>query len=355
MVGCIMTRQAVSGAFGRPSQNVMRLPPVWLGQSEIENTTNILWAIAGRPQRGKLHSMNKDISSRRTFLLGSVGLAAIKYARAESLQTLTAGQVIERIKANVGIPWRAQTVDNIIAGTSDIPVKGIATTMMATLDVVKRAAAAGRNMVITHESTFFSHQDRTDNLQQDATYQYKLEFLNKNRMVVFHFHDHWHGRKPADGVAVGMMRELGWEKFADPQNPKSFTFSEMPLARLAQELETKLKIRTMRVVGDPKLPVKRALASWGNCSLMPGVPFISRPDVDVLIIGETNEWELVEYAQDLISSGQKKALIVLGHVVSEQAGMKYCAEWLKGFINEVPIEFIATVEPFWRPDKPISN
>ena len=63
----------------------------------------------------------------------------------------------------------------------------------------------------------------------------------------------------------------------------------------------------------------------------------------------------MEYAQDAIASGQKKALIVLGHVVSEQAGMKYCAEWLKGFVNEVPIEFIAAAEPFWRPDKPVNS
>lgn len=265
-------------------------------------------------------------------------------------EVITAGQIIERIKANVGIPWRAQTVDNIIAGSAETPVKGIATTMMATLDVVKRAAAAGRNMIITHESTFFSHQDRVEQFQQDATYLYKLDFLNKSNMVIFHFHDHWHGRKPADGVAVGMMRELGWEKYADPQNPRSFTFPGMPLTSLAKELETKLKIRTMRVVGDRNLPVRRALASWGNCSLMPGVPFISQPGVDVLIIGETHEWELVEYVQDAISSGQQKALIVLGHVVSEQAGMKYCAEWLKGFIPEVPIEFIPAAEPFWRPD-----
>jgi hypothetical protein len=33
--------------------------------------------------------------------------------------------------------------------------------------------------------------------------------------------------------------------------------------------------------------------------------------------------------------------------------MKYCAEWLKEFIKEVPIEFIAAEEPFWRPDKPV--
>jgi putative NIF3 family GTP cyclohydrolase 1 type 2 len=291
-------------------------------------------------------------SSRRTFLLGSLGLAATRFVRPQVAQPITAGQVIERIKANVGIPWRAQTVDNIIAGSAETSVKGIATTMMATLDVVRRAAAAGKNMVITHESTFFSHQDRIDQIQQDPTYQFKLDFLNKNNMVVFHFHDHWHGRKPTDGIATGMIRELGWEKYVDPQNFRLFTFPETPLARFAQDMETKLKIRTMRVVGDPKLPVKRAIASWGNVSLVPGVPFFSRQDIDVLILGETHEWELVEYVQDAIASGQKKALIDLGHVVSEQAGMKFCAEWLREFVKEVPIEFIAAAEPFWRPDRP---
>lgn len=281
-----------------------------------------------------------------------MGLAAAQVARPQAAQTITAGQVIERIKANVGIPWRAQTVDNIIAGNAQMPIKGIATTMMATLDVVRRAAANGRNMVITHESTFFSHQDRTDQIQQDPTYQFKLDFLNRNNMVVFHFHDHWHGRRP-DGIATGMMKELGWEKNADPQNPRLFHFPGIPLARFARDMETRLKIRTMRVVGNPKLPVRRVLASWGNVSLMPGIPFLAQPDVDVLVLGETHEWELVEYAQDAIASGKNKALIVLGHVVSEQAGMKYCAEWLKGFVKEVPIEFIAAPEPFWRPDRPV--
>ena len=82
--------------------------------------------------------MNNYDVSRRTFLVASIGLAAKGLVRAQTTQPLTAGQVIDRIKANVGIPWRAQTVDNIIAGTAETPVKGIATTMMATLDVVKR-------------------------------------------------------------------------------------------------------------------------------------------------------------------------------------------------------------------------
>jgi len=87
-------------------------------------------------------------------------------------------------------------------------------------------------------------------------------------------------------------------------------------------------------------------------SSVPGIPLLARPDVDVLVVEETREWELVKYAQEAISAGKKKALILLGHVVSEQAGMKYCAECLKSFSREVPIDFIPATEPFWSPSNP---
>jgi putative NIF3 family GTP cyclohydrolase 1 type 2 len=72
-------------------------------------------------------------------------------------------------------------------------------------------------------------------------------------------------------------------------------------------------------------------------------------NVDVLVIGETREWETVEYARDALQQGRKKALIVLGHAASEEGGMRYCAQWIAGFVKEVPVEFIAAGEPFWAP------
>jgi len=277
-----------------------------------------------------------------------LGLVSANALQAQTpAATLTVGEVIARIKKNVGIPWMEQTVDNLIAGSAETPVKGIATTMMATLDVMQRAAAAGRNMVITHESTFYSHQDTLDQLKNDPVYLYKTEFIRKNGMASFHFHDHWHRRSP-DGIAVGMARDLGWDKYADPANPRLFTMPQISLARLAQDMRARLNIRTMRVIGDPQLPVSRVNASWGYVGQ--GINLAARADTDLFICGETREWELVEYVQDMIASGRKKAMIVMGHVVSEQSGMKYCAEWLKPFIPEVPIEFIAASEPFWTPD-----
>lgn len=75
---------------------------------------------------------------------------------------LTARQVIERIQAHVGVPWHKETVDTFKAGDPETRVTGIATTMMATYDVLVRSAAAGKNLIITHEPTFYSHLDHTD-------------------------------------------------------------------------------------------------------------------------------------------------------------------------------------------------
>jgi putative NIF3 family GTP cyclohydrolase 1 type 2 len=288
--------------------------------------------------------MTKIEITRRHMMAAGAGLVTAQAQNAGPV--LTAGEVIERIKKNVGIPWMAQTVDNLIAGSPDTPVKGIATTMMATLDVMQRAAAAGRNMVITHESTFYSHQDTLDALKNDPVYLYKTDFIRKNAMLSFHFHDHWH-RRAQDGIAFGMARELGWDRYVDANNQRLFILPPSPLAKLAKDMQTKLNIRTMRVIGDPQLPVSRVNASWGYVGQ--GMSLAGRADTDLFVCGETREWELVEYVQDMIASGRKKAMIVMGHVVSEQSGMKYCAEWLKTFIPEVPIEFIAAAEPFWTP------
>src|SRR5258706_7895828 len=125
--------------------------------------------------------MKSNHMSRRNLFVSGAGLAAAALAQ-DTKSALTAAQAIDRIKSNIGIPWGAQTVDNVISGDPETPVKGIATTMMATLDVIQRSAAAGKNMVITHEPTFYSHQDTIDQLKEDATYQFKLDFIRKNNM-----------------------------------------------------------------------------------------------------------------------------------------------------------------------------
>jgi putative NIF3 family GTP cyclohydrolase 1 type 2 len=176
-----------------------------------------------------------------------------------------------------------------------------------------------------------------------------LDYCKQYDVAILHFHDHWHRRQP-DGIAQGMVEQLGWQKnVVDRANPARLAFPGTTLAALAREIQTKLGATTLRVVGDPNLPVRNVQTNWGYTGREGGIKVIQQPDVDLLICGETREWELVEYVQDCIVAGQKKAMIVVGHVLSEQGGMILCASWLRTFITEVPIQFVPAPEPFWNP------
>ncbi len=76
---------------------------------------------------------------------------------------------------------------------------------------------------------------------------------------------------------------------------------------------------------------------------------LERGDVEVAIIGEVPEWETVEYVDDAHAAGMHKGLIMLTHIPSEQAGMEECTAWMKRFVTEVPVEFVAAKQPFWEP------
>jgi len=292
--------------------------------------------------------------TRRDFVAAGSALLSTM-AMGQSTSKLTAGEVISRIKKQVAIPWREQTVDNLLTADESTPVMGIATTMMATFEVVERAAAAGKNMIVTHETPFYLHQDHTDDIKDDPTLRNKLNFCKQHDVALFHFHDHWHARRP-DGIAQGMVQQLGWGKnVIDPADPKKLAFDGISLENLSQQMQHKLNARTIRVVGDPALPVRKVQTSWGYVGREPGIKIIADPGVEVLICGETREWELVEYVQDSITAGNKKGLIVIGHVLSEQGGMMLCADWLRSFIPEVPIQFVPATEPFWNPDHPVKT
>src|SRR4051812_47018996 len=100
---------------------------------------------------------NRDIS-RRQFaqVAGTVAAARIPVRGATAL---TAQAVAERLQSALGGDWAASATDGFKAGDPNTPVKGIATTAMATMDVLKRASRAGSNLIITYEPTFFGRQD----------------------------------------------------------------------------------------------------------------------------------------------------------------------------------------------------
>jgi putative NIF3 family GTP cyclohydrolase 1 type 2 len=167
-------------------------------------------------------------------------------------------------------------------------------------------------------------------------------------MVIWRFHDHWHRRNP-DGIEAGMIHALGWEKYQSPENQYLFTLPETTLDKLAADVAKRLDAPSLRVVGNPQMKATKIALSPGAAGFVRESHALEMGNVQVLLVGETREWETVEYAADAVTEGKNKALIVIGHIPSEQAGMEECTRWLKTFVNNVPVQFVPAKQPFWLP------
>src|SRR3954449_13471584 len=98
--------------------------------------------------------------SRREFVAGAVTVPLLldqAFARAGA--ALTAQQIVDRVKRQIGVDWTSDDVDTFKAGDPSTVVTGVVTTSMATLEVLQRAVQAGANLVITASPTFYSRAD----------------------------------------------------------------------------------------------------------------------------------------------------------------------------------------------------
>ena len=262
---------------------------------------------------------------------------------------LTAAEVVGRIKANLGTPWRDTTYrDTFKFGGPEAEVKGIATTVFCSLGVVQRAAAAGLNMIIPHEDTYWNDRDDVSIVSADPLYKAKIDFMQRHGIVVFRIHDHMHAQRP-DFTYVGVARALGLEaRLETASQSHRFTVPETTLGAFASQVAKRLGALAIRVVGDPAAKVSRIQIGVGYAT-----PPINRADVDVVVSGEQQEadgaFDSPEYVLDAASLGIPKGWIMLGHAVSEEQGMLEMAQWVKSFTPEVPVQLVEAGEPFWAP------
>jgi len=268
-----------------------------------------------------------------------------------SAQSLTAAEAIARIQKHYAATLPANTVDTVKAGDPSTPVTGIAATFLDTMQVLREADRLGLNLVITHEPTFYNHLDDATFFADDPVYREKLAFIQQHHMVVFRFHDQMHEVVP-DPVAVGLVHAMGWQSYMDGGSPWRLTIPRTTLLVLSRELARKLNAPTLRVVGNPDLPITHVALLPGAAGSQKQIVALRSDDVEVLLAGEVPEWETVEYVRDASAQGRHKALILLGHAISEEAGMKQCASDLRALFPNVKVQFVPAGQPTWNPDHP---
>jgi putative NIF3 family GTP cyclohydrolase 1 type 2 len=258
---------------------------------------------------------------------------------------LSIKEAIDRIIAAITQEPYASTVDTVKSGDPSIPLSGIVTTMFATLDVIRKAAALKANLIIAHEPTFYNHTDDTGWLEDHDVFRFKRDLLATHNIVVWRFHDYWHANKP-DGIRQGVLAAVQWEKYQRKDVPSLLRIPAMSLREIAIHFKKQLGITSLRTIGD-------LAQRCETVGLLPGAPggrsqmmFTREHTPDVLITGELQEWETSEYYRDLASMGRKQSLIVLGHSVSEEPGMRWLVDWLKPKFPGTAITHLPSGDPF---------
>jgi putative NIF3 family GTP cyclohydrolase 1 type 2 len=259
--------------------------------------------------------------------------------------SLTAQQIAERIRTRLAVSPPPHSADGIAAGDPSAVITGIATTFVPTFEVLRRAADAGRNLIVTHESPYWNRNPTA--LSDDPLSHAKQQFIDAHKLVIYRLRESWQARalnEKSDGQLDGLAKALGWDQHR--ADGIYFRLPATTLLALARDIASRLKIHAARVIGDPRTSVSKVALTHGQISTPDLAKVLREPDVDAVVIGEPVEWEASPYFQDVIASGQKKGLIAIGLEASEEPGSGEVAAWLKSFISEVPVEWIPAGEPF---------
>ncbi|MDR6940786.1 Nif3-like dinuclear metal center hexameric protein [Mucilaginibacter pocheonensis] len=240
---------------------------------------------------------------------------------------LTVGDIMDLFINQVPGGPLSSTVDTLKAGSRDIKVTGIVTTMFATIEVIKKTIALGANFIIAHEPTFYNHADETSWLADDEVYQYKANLLKQHNIAVWRNHDYIHRLNP-DGVRMGLLKQLNWLSYYNSDAGSILMLPATSLSSLIGYLKQKLTINKVRYIGSPEQSCKKILLMPGAAGGTRQIQAMSKEKPDVLICGEIQEWETAEYVRDAQSKGEKLSLIVLGHIASEEPGSEFMATWL---------------------------
>jgi putative NIF3 family GTP cyclohydrolase 1 type 2 len=259
--------------------------------------------------------------------------------RISSGPDIIVGQVIDQFISEVPGGKLKETVDTLKAGSLDMKVTGIVTTMFATVEVIKKTIALGANFIIAHEPTFYSHTDTTVWLEKDTTYEYKMNLLKENNITVWRCHDYIHRMTP-DPVTMGVLKQMNWEDKMINKNPNLIQLTNQNLKDIIFSLKSKMGVDELRYIGSLTEQTNKILFIPGAAGSTTHIAALKMYKPDVLICGEVEEWTTVEYIRDTRSRGENVSLILLGHIASEAPSATFILNWAKERYPNLLVKYI---------------
>lgn len=279
---------------------------------------------------------------------------------------MTGWELNQILNAALGHQMSTAMWEGFCAGNTHWPVRGVVVCYAPTLEVLRRAAAEGKTLIVTREHPFYMHgglnypyltEGLEAALKDDPIVQAKKEIIAANKMMIYRMSTAWDNFRP-QAQSAALAKALG----LTPITPQPVARSRgvicsappTPLAVLAQTAYAKLKARAPRIVGDPKATVTRVAVQSGETDPKRGLAdLIADPKIDGVIVGGGGVIDEVDgaigYFQDVVGSGRKIAMLAVGYGPSEEPGGAEVARWMRTVLPDLAIDWWPVPDPSWIP------
>ncbi|HIJ74231.1 MAG TPA: hypothetical protein HPP83_09040 [Candidatus Hydrogenedentes bacterium] len=241
-------------------------------------------------------------------------------------------------------PWvdRERTVDTVKTGDPKRPVKKAGVCWYASIETIRAAHAAGCDLLICHEPTFWQHETPEGRWRDREPGLTKKKFLEETGMVVLRAHDTW-DQWPKIGIRDSWAAWLGLDKRVyESKGHRLHAIYEIPeqtLRQFAQYVARKigpLGEDSVQVMGDPERKVSRPAVGVG-CAGPDESVVDAGADVLIVCFDGAPYWAVRERLHEYGA-----AIITLEHGTTEMPGME---NMCKHFAEKFPeIEFVYLAE-----------
>lgn len=226
-------------------------------------------------------------------------------------------------------------------------VKKIAVGWMSYFDSLRHADELGCNLFITHEPTYYNHQDRDASVFDFEIARRKREFIRQTGMAIIRCHDVWDrvadiGIRDAWAGFLGFENEIITDDEGDPSQGRPYcgVYQIEPLT--ARELARKIADKTaefgqgtVQLIGPENKRVSRAAVGTG--AITPFRQMFDDLQADVAVCSDDgfSYWRDGSMAIDM-----EYPVIIVNHACTEEIGMRKLAERLAVVFPQVEVRHI---------------
>lgn len=245
-------------------------------------------------------------------------------------------------------PWidPKKTLDKIIIGNPNKTIKKILVSWMSTQSAIEYAVSNGFDMLISHECTFWIHENEVENLDKWGTLfekheaaSKKRQYISDNDLVILRNHDVW-DTYPKYGIPWSLAKYLGITNSPvctnDDNMQHRYDVKPVSVSALAKNIAQKTKLlgeETIQVFGNMDAVVSKVGIGTGcGCK----IDVFKELGCDVSLVCDDGNWywQQITWAQEI-----NHPVIRINHATSEEPGMISMVDFINKKLDGIYAEY----------------